>query len=202
MGCCTIIKLEKYNKENDMQSFYTLSSGNDLHGLASLDNGLIYEKGAYMKNCVNTGDQWEKAYALAEKAHDGQVDKAGQPYLCHPLRVAQSFKDPKLRAAALLHDVLEDSKMTATSLLDAGIDVEIVKLVQILTRKKGESYDQYIGRIASNAKATIIKLADLDHNMDLGRLPEPTKDDYRRLDKYRRAQVFLRAALRQRGLDH
>ncbi|MBR0384471.1 MAG: hypothetical protein IJH61_07275, partial [Eubacteriaceae bacterium] len=121
-----------------------------------------------------------------------------QPYLCHPLRVAQRFKDPTLRTAALLHDVLEDSEMTVKSLLDAGIDFDTVQIVQVLTRKQGESYDKYIRRVASNAKATLIKLADLDHNMDLGRLPEPTKDDYRRLDKYRRAQVILRTALRQR----
>ena len=151
-----------------------------------------------MKDCGYTGDQWEKAYALAKKAHDGQVDKAGQPYLCHPLRVAQRFKDPTLRTAALLHDVLEDSEMTVKSLLDAGIDFDTVQIVQVLTRQQGESYDKYIRRVASNAKATLIKLADLDHNMDLGRLPEPTNDDYRRLDKYRRAQVILRTAMRQR----
>lgn len=155
-----------------------------------------------MKDCVYTGDQWDKAYILAKKAHAGQVDKGGQPYFRHPLRVAQSFHDPKLRAAALLHDVLEDSEMTVKSLLDAGIDVEIVEIVKILTRRSGESYDQYINRVALNAKATLIKLADLDHNMDLGRLPEPTEDDYRRLDKYRRAQVFLRAVQRQRGYPH
>lgn len=108
----------------------------------------------------------KRAYLIACDAHFAQCDKAGQPYILHPLAVADQFEDERLAAAALLHDVLEDSlDWTAARLLGHGIPPDIVRLVQTLTRTEGETYFSYISRVKANPDATAIKLADLRHNL-------------------------------------
>lgn len=108
----------------------------------------------------------KRAYLIACDAHFAQYDKAGQPYILHPLAVADQFEDERLAAAALLHDVLEDSlDWTAARLLGHGIPPDIVRLVQTLTRREDETYFDYIRRVKSDPDATAIKLADLRHNL-------------------------------------
>ncbi|SNG67257.1 metal dependent phosphohydrolase, HD region [Streptococcus pneumoniae] len=124
------------------------------------------------------------ALAIAKKAHAGQVDKAGIDYIQHPLYVASQVKTEQEKAVALLHDVIEDSDVTADDLLASGLSNEVVTAVQILTKKKGQSYQEYLEKVKSNNLARIVKLADLKHNSDLSRLKSVTNTDYERVKKW------------------
>ena len=131
------------------------------------------------------------ALAIAKKAHAGQVDKAGVDYMQHPLYVANQVKTEQEKAVALLHDVIEDSDVTADDLLASGLSNEVVAAVQILTKKKGQSYQEYLEKVKSNNLARIVKLADLKHNSDLSRLKSVTNTDYERVKKYKNAIRYL-----------
>ncbi len=135
--------------------------------------------------------QTELAEKIARKAHKDQIDKAGLPYILHPQTVAASVNDPVLKAAAWMHDVIEDTDVTADDLRRAGIQDEIVDLVLTLTRTKPESYQEYLNRIKQNPKAVQVKLADLSHNSQMSRLKNPTEEDYARLQNYQNAKKFL-----------
>ena len=131
------------------------------------------------------------ALAIAKKAHAGQVDKAGVDYIQHPLYVASQVKTEQEKAVALLHDVLEDSDITVADLLAYGLSNEVVTAVQTLTKKKGQSYQDYLGKVKSNNLARVVKLADLKHNSDLSRLKTVSNTDYERVKKYKNAIRYL-----------
>ena len=131
------------------------------------------------------------ALAIAKKAHAGQVDKAGVDYIQHPLYVASQVKTEQEKAVALLHDVLEDSDITAADLLAYGLSNEVVTAVQTLTKKKGQSYQDYLEKVKSNNLARVVKLADLKHNSDLSRLKTVSNTDYQRVKKYKNAIRYL-----------
>lgn len=131
------------------------------------------------------------ALAIARKAHAGQVDKAGVDYIQHPLYVASQVKTEQEKAVALLHDVLEDSDITAADLLAYGLSNEVVTAVQTLTKKKGQSYQDYLEKVKSNNLARVVKLADLKHNSDLSRLKTVSNTDYARVKKYKNAIRYL-----------
>jgi len=133
----------------------------------------------------------EQAISIASLAHAGQLDKGGEPYILHPLRVMMKLKDEKQRIVAVLHDVIEDTKVTIQDLLDQGLDCDLANIVLILTRRKDENYDEYINRICYDELAMRVKLADLNDNMDMSRIDILTKKDYQRLAKYRVARSIL-----------
>jgi len=112
------------------------------------------------------------AARLCDQAHADQRDKAGRPYVVHPRRVASYVAADNVRAvmAALLHDVLEDSALTATELADAGIPGEVIATVELLTRSSAVPDDEYYRRIAAHPDALEVKLADLADNTDPARL--------------------------------
>ena len=116
---------------------------------------------------------FDDALQIALQVHHGQKDKAGDPYILHPIRVAQRMTSPFLRAAALLHDTLEDVDplMLATTKESIRIHLgeAVLCLVGILTRYKGLSYSEYIDNLSSVAPARIIKIADLEDNLKLSR---------------------------------
>ena len=115
----------------------------------------------------------DKARTTAWMAHYGATDKGGEPYYGHAMRVAYSprLKTDAERAAGYLHDVLEDTHVTANHLRDLGISELVVTLVKILTRGEDEPYFDYIARVGSDARTTRIKLADIDDNLDESRWP-------------------------------
>jgi len=133
----------------------------------------------------------EQAISIASLAHEGQLDKAGEPYILHPLRVMMKLKDEKQRIVAVLHDVIEDTKVTDIDLVVKGLDIELVNVVLTLTRNKNESYNEYIDRISKDEFAIEVKLADLEDNMDMSRLKNPTVKDYDRVVKYGKAREKL-----------
>ena len=129
----------------------------------------------------------ERAIAVTAMAHEGQVDKAGMPYVLHPLRMMLSVDTPEARMAAVLHDVVEDTAVTLEQLRSEGFPEAVIEAVEALTKRDGEDYEAFIRRVAPNPIARKVKLADLRDNSDLSRIAEPTEKDRARLEKYRRA---------------
>lgn len=140
----------------------------------------------------------EKAIILAAKAHMGQLDKGGNPYILHPVRVMLGCKTLDEKIVAVLHDTLENSDLTAEDLLKEGFSDTIVDAVVCLTREMGGDYMEYIQKVAKNPLATAVKLSDLTDNMDLKRLPGLTPRDFQRLERYLRAQLILETAQQNR----
>ncbi len=133
----------------------------------------------------------ERAIEIAARAHAGQVDKAGQPYVLHPLRMMLAVTTPEARMAAVLHDVVEDTTVTLDELRAEGFPASVLEAVEALTKREGEDYEAFIRRVAPNPIAREVKLADLRDNSDLSRIAEPTERDRERIRKYQRAIAYL-----------
>ena len=130
-------------------------------------------------------NQIEKAIYIAVTAHAGQVDKAGKPYILHPLTVAHSQTTEEGFVVGMLHDVVEDTTVTIEDLKKEGFSNEVIEAVELLTHKEGEDYLDYVRRLKGNQLAKSVKLADLTHNSDLSRLPHTTDKDIARVhNKY------------------
>ena len=142
---------------------------------------------------MNTSKQsmLELALSITTEAHRGQFDKSGIDYIEHPIFVASQVDSEEEKAVALLHDVFEDSSVTAEELLNAGLPETVVTAVQILSKKKGQDYQTYLKAVKSNPLARAVKLADLKHNSDLSRLETITDKDLERLEKYKKAIDYL-----------
>lgn len=135
----------------------------------------------------------ETAIALAVAAHQGQRDKSGAPYILHPLRVMFRLETEEERIVAVLHDVLEDTPHTRASLEEKGFAPHLLDALELLTKREGERYDDFIARLAPNPLARRVKLADLEDNMDVRRLSSVQPKDAVRLEKYLRAHRALKA---------
>jgi hypothetical protein len=135
----------------------------------------------------------EQAIAIAAKAHEGQVDKAGAPYFLHPFRVMLSVSTDEERITALLHDVVEDCGVSLGALRAEGFSEIVIAAIDSVTRRAGESYETFVHRAASNPIGRKVKLADLQDNSDLSRIANPTARDHERIAKYRRAVETIRA---------
>lgn len=129
----------------------------------------------------------EKAILIAVKAHQGQVDKGGNPYILHPLRVMFSMKNENEKICAVLHDVIEDTNVTLDDLKNEGFSEEVLLALDALTKRKSESYDEFIDRIINNRVACFVKLGDLNDNMNLSRIQNPSYKDFERIEKYKKA---------------
>ncbi len=129
----------------------------------------------------------EDAIALAARAHAGQCDRYGAPYILHPLRVMLRCADETARIVAVLHDVLEDTPLTLDDLRAQGYPSAVLEALDLLTRRAGEPYAEYIERLASHPLARRIKLADLEDNMDMRRITVWEPDTAARLERYHRA---------------
>lgn len=110
------------------------------------------------------------AVRIAREAHDGAVDKAGRPYIEHPLRVMSHCDTAEEQMAAVLHDVVEDTDATPESLLALGVPEGVVDAVVALTKREGETYDDFVARAGAHPIARKVKLADLADNADPQRL--------------------------------
>jgi (p)ppGpp synthase/HD superfamily hydrolase len=126
----------------------------------------------------------EKALELAATHHAGQLDKAGEPYILHVLRVMHTVEGIKAKTVAAMHDLLEDTKVTEQDLRDAGFDAEIVDAVLALTKGPKETRIEAAKRAKINSLAREVKLADNADNMDLTRLVDPTEKDMLRMHEY------------------
>jgi (p)ppGpp synthase/HD superfamily hydrolase len=112
----------------------------------------------------------DEAIQVARRAHEGQLDKGGRPYIGHPLRVMGSLRDEHERMAAVLHDVVEDTSVTLADLKAAGCPEEVLAAVAAISKQPGEDQTAYLARVAANPIARAVKRADIADNMSPDRL--------------------------------
>ena len=141
---------------------------------------------------MNFDELREKAIQIAIKVHEGQVDKGGNDYINHPIRVSENCSLDEEKIVALLHDTIEDGDITADYLLMQGFPHDIVDAVLSVSRNKDEDYFDFIQRCKVNPIGCRVKIADLKDNMDITRLKELTHKDIERLKKYHKAYNILR----------
>jgi len=134
----------------------------------------------------------ETSLQIALRAYAGKTDKAGREYILHPLRVMAKMKTDVEMSAALLHDVIEDSEISAEQLLSEGIPAEVVPAVQSLTKNEGEDYMEFVARAKKNTLAAKVKIADIEDNIDVLRLASLDEHDLARIRKYHSAWRFLK----------
>ena len=131
-----------------------------------------------------------RAFFIAARAHKGQKDKGGKPYIFHPINFSLNVKGRDEKIVALLHDVIEDTAYTIDDLKFLTQDQREALL--LLTHDKDTPYMTYIEAIKKNKIASRVKLADLNQNMNLKRLKIVTEKDLERLEKYKKARDLLR----------
>lgn len=135
----------------------------------------------------------ERAIALAATAHAGQVDKAGAPYILHPLRVMLAVSGAETQIVAVLHDVIEDTTITFDFLRKEGFSEVVLVALEALTKRPGESRLAAAERAVVNPLARLVKIADVSDNMNLKRLPQPSEKDFQRLAEYQKVLALLQA---------
>jgi len=132
-----------------------------------------------------------QAMRLCYQAHAGQLDKSGVPYVFHPIHLAEQMPDETTTITALLHDVVEDTHYSLPDLAGMGFSQQVLDALKLLTHDDDTPYLEYVARLKNNPVARAVKLADLQHNSDLSRLPEPDPKAYARAEKYRKAIALL-----------
>lgn len=147
------------------------------------------------------GELLDKMLVLATNRHAGQFDRAGVPYILHCLKVMHYTKseDEELNCIALGHDIIEDTDTTYQELEDMGFSQRIICAIDCLTKRRGESYDDYKNRVKGNPDARKVKKADLRHNSDIRRLKGITEKDLLRNEKYHRFYAELEVIEREMG---
>lgn len=156
-----------------------------------LFNSANTQKGGFMPIIQPT---LEDAVILAATLHRGQVDKQGEPYILHALRVMLRLRTEQGRIVGVLHDTKEDCGVTDELLRRLGYGEEVIEALDYLTKRPEEEkdYEAFIHRVKSGpALAVEVKLADLEDNSDPSRIPNPTEWDLKRNEKYHKAKAFL-----------
>lgn len=136
----------------------------------------------------NINDLVKKATMIANIFFKDKKDKGGYPYLGHLQYVSNGFDDINHKVVGLLHDVIEDTVVSKTILKELGFPDNIIDAIDILTRKT-EDYSSYIDSIvnSNNLLAIDVKMKDLEHNMDITRISNPTEEDRKRIEKYKKS---------------
>lgn len=137
-------------------------------------------------------NMYNLACSIAEQAHKGQFDKGGHPYIEHPLYVSTLVNSADEKIVALLHDVVEDSFVTLLYLEKQLFSDDIIYAIDCLTKRKGEKYDDYLKRVCQSKLAVTVKIADMTHNSDISRIPNPTQKDFDRVKKYKEKIEWLK----------
>ena len=116
-----------------------------------------------------THDPLAMAINIASRAHAGQVDKCGHPYILHPIAVMGKMDTDELRIIAVLHDVIEDTDVTLVDLARDNIPQRALNAICALTRLPGQTWNEYLDQVETNIDAIKVKIADLQHNSDVSR---------------------------------
>lgn len=132
----------------------------------------------------------EKALQIASCAHRKQKRRNGEAYINHPMRVMAKMTTEAEKCVAILHDVVEDTHVTLDD-LRVFFTPEIVEAVNLITHDDDSNYLGYIGSIKNNPLARVVKIADLEDNMDIRQLPDFNENDFTRLQKYHLAYQIL-----------
>ena len=141
----------------------------------------------------------ERAITIATEAHAGVLDKAGAPYIEHPLRVMRAQTSDVARIVAVLHDVVEDHPDWSPDRLRAeGFSDEVLAALDAVTKREDERGSdegcfRFVRRAAAHPIGRAVKLADLRDNADITRFGSPTDEDRARVEKYRRGIAILEA---------
>lgn len=137
-------------------------------------------------------DNEKRATMLANIFFKDKKDKGGFPYLGHLQFVSNAFEDEDHKVVGMLHDMIEDTVVSKTILSELGFSDRVVDAVVLLTRTSDDYYE-YIDNIinSNNLLAIDVKLKDLEHNMDIARIINPTEKDYERLEKYKKCYKKL-----------
>ena len=135
---------------------------------------------------MRKGEMLSKAIVIATNAHAGQMDRGGNPYILHPLKIMHYLKttDEELQCIAVLHDTIEDSDVSYRDLVNAGMSDRVIAGVKALTKVLGQTYDEYKEGVFKNNDAMLVKKEDLRHNTDIRRLKGITEKDIARTVKY------------------
>lgn len=132
-----------------------------------------------------------ESISLAAAMHSNQFDFKGEPYIIHCLRVMMEFDDETTRIVAVLHDIVEDTVASEEMLRNFHLSEEIIQAVMTLTRREGESYEDYIERVSNNSLAAKVKVADLKDNLDGARLVSFGEREAARMGRYIKALKTL-----------
>lgn len=140
-----------------------------------------------------------KAMFIAAREHMNVRDKGGNAYILHPMRIAMRLRtnDEELLSIAILHDVIEDSKVTFEDLKDEGFSDRVVVALRLLTHQKGVSYDDYIENMRGNLDALLVKREDLRDNSDITRLKGISDKDFDRMKKYQKCFVKVEQMIKE-----
>ena len=135
---------------------------------------------------MNYSTDVEAAKALATKLHEGQLDRAGMPYITHPERVASRLETPEAQVVGWLHDTIEDTELTLPE-IEARFGPMTAAAVDAISKREGEAWEDYLDRVLANPMARLVKISDLIDNSNLSRLPRVTMKDAKRQTKYNKA---------------
>ncbi|MCM1142741.1 MAG: hypothetical protein NC453_29565 [Muribaculum sp.] len=170
--------------EVDIQKFSELQTV----GAVTIKELIKFQK-KYCMGFANLSD----ARSLAYEVHKGQIDKGGTPYYNHPDRVAKRCETEDEKIVAYLHDTIEDTEVTPELLKEKGFSQRIIDAVLSVTKIEGESYEDFVARAKQNPIGRMVKIHDLEDNMDVSRLSELDDNAVERLRKYLKAYHFLKA---------
>lgn len=143
-----------------------------------------FDEDKYYEIC-NNDNQIYKALEIVTNLFENDLDKGGMPYILHLLYVYKHVSTEEEKIVALLHDTLEDKDVTKKDLLEVGFSEKIVNDVVMLTRVKPIEYNDYIENLLQNGsiEALNVKLADLEHNMDITRIKNPSIKEIERVKR-------------------
>ena len=133
----------------------------------------------------------KRAINIAYKAHEGQLDRSGIPYIFHPMHIAEQMTTEETCIVAILHDVVEDTDVTLDELKEAGFSENVINAINLMTHRDEVPYLDYVRALKDDPIASVVKLADLNHNSDRTRLNVITKKDEQRFLKYQKAKEIL-----------
>jgi (p)ppGpp synthase/HD superfamily hydrolase len=137
-------------------------------------------------------DLLNRAIEIAVNGHRGQFDKAGKPYILHPLRVMVSLDNEDEMICAILHDIIEDTGIRAQGLIDEGFNQKIIDAILSVTKSDIDiDYFDFIRRAKENPIGRKVKIADLKDNLNLNRISNPSTEDFKRTERYRKALYIL-----------
>ncbi len=131
--------------------------------------------------------QLDKAIRLATHAHFGQKDRAGAPYILHPIRVMMNVTTIEGKIVGICHDIIEDTYVTKTDLIKMKFPDVCISAIDCMTRREHESYDSYIQHVISNKLASKCKLEDMKDNSNIYRLQKIHKRQLDMISKYHKA---------------
>ena len=134
----------------------------------------------------------ERAIKIAVDAHSAVVDKGGNPYILHPLRVMMSLETIPEKIVGILHDVVEDTDWTFEKLSEEGFSEEIINALKSVTKtSENEDYEVFIQRSLTNPIGRKVKIADINDNLDIKRMGKMSEQDLNRINRYKNALDVL-----------